>query len=110
MPPTQTQDTEDIPSMKIKESLEIWANNNADDNYFVVGVHQMIENKMFSYEFQEPVKSQEELGHESYLFDRYIKKILNDISNEKRYIEYSNPSKDVIKKFLRDYIKWNFEE
>jgi hypothetical protein len=44
------------------------------------------------------------------LFDRYLKKISNDISKEKRYIEYSNPSKDVIKKFLRDYVKWNFEE
>ena len=29
-------------------------------------------------------------------------------SIEKRYIEYSNPSQDVIKKFLRDVEKWNF--
>ena len=29
---------------------------------------------------------------------------------EKRYIEFPNPSQDVIKKFLRDYVKWNFEE
>ncbi|MBT4175623.1 MAG: tetratricopeptide repeat protein [Thaumarchaeota archaeon] len=107
IPPTQN--SEDTSSIEIKENFELWAKNNADDNYFVVGVHQMIANEMFSYEFQEPSKSQEELGHESYLFDRYIKKILNDISKEKRYIESSNPSKDVIKKFLRDYIKWNFE-
>jgi len=107
IPPTQN--TEDTSSIELKENFELWAENNADDNYFVVGVHQMIENEMLTYEFQEPSKSQEELGHESYLFDRYIKKILNDISKEKRYIESSNPSKDVIKKFLRDYIKWNFE-
>jgi len=109
MPPTQLQITEDITSAKIKENLEIWTKNNADDSYFVSGIHQIIKNEMFSYEFQESTKSQEELDHESYLFDRYLKKILNDISKEKRYIENSNPSKEVIKKFLRDYIKWNFE-
>ena len=43
-------------------------------------------------------------------FDRYLRNISKNISEEKRYIEYANPSADVIKKFLRDYIKWNFEE
>ena len=30
--------------------------------------------------------------------------------NEKRYIEYPNPSADVIKKFWKDYNKWNLEQ
>ena len=46
----------------------------------------------------------------SYLFEKYLRDISKNISNEKRYIEYPNPSQDVIKKFLRDYVKWNFEE
>ena len=72
IPPTQ--DTEDTLSIEIKENFELWIKNNAEDNYFVVGVHLMIENEMLSHDFQESSKSQEELGHESYLFDRYIKK------------------------------------
>ena len=44
------------------------------------------------------------------MFDRYLADILKNIINEKRYIEYPNPSQDVIKKFLRDYVKWNFEQ
>ena len=43
-------------------------------------------------------------------FDKYLRVISKNISEEKRYIEYANPSADVIKKFLRDYVKWNFEE
>ena len=45
-----------------------------------------------------------------YLFNKYLRDIKNNISKEKRYIEYPNPSQDVIKKFLRDYVKWNFEQ
>ncbi len=32
------------------------------------------------------------------------------MNQEKRYIEYPNPSNDVIKKFLRDYVKWNYDQ
>jgi len=44
------------------------------------------------------------------LFKTYLNKIERQVINEKRYIEYPNPSGDVIKKFLRDYSKWNFEQ
>ncbi|WKT57656.1 M57 family metalloprotease [Candidatus Nitrosotenuis chungbukensis] len=43
-------------------------------------------------------------------FDGYVRKVSSTVSKEKRYIEYPNPSFDVIKKFLRDYEKWNFEQ
>ncbi|HEY8110991.1 MAG TPA: M57 family metalloprotease [Candidatus Nitrosotenuis sp.] len=43
-------------------------------------------------------------------FESYARKISATVSKEKRYIEYPNPSFDVIKKFLRDYEKWNFEQ
>ena len=39
---------------------------------------------------------------------KIIKLILKNNSDNTRYIEYPNPSKDVIKKFLRDVEKWNF--
>jgi len=44
------------------------------------------------------------------LFERYLSDVSKNVDKEKRYIEFPNPSFDVIKKFLRDYIVWNFEE
>jgi hypothetical protein len=43
-------------------------------------------------------------------FARYLDRIEKTVNDDKRYIEYPNPSGDVIKKFLRDYMKWNFEQ
>lgn len=43
-------------------------------------------------------------------FEGYVNKVSATVSKQKRYIEYPNPSFDVIKKFLRDYEQWNFEQ
>lgn len=43
-------------------------------------------------------------------FESYVSKVSANVAKEKRYIEYPNPSFDVIKKFLRGYEKWNFEQ
>ncbi|WP_100181974.1 M57 family metalloprotease [Candidatus Nitrosotenuis aquarius] len=43
-------------------------------------------------------------------FESYTSKISSKATKDKRYIEYPNPSFDVIKKFLRDYERWNFEQ
>ena len=67
----------------------------------------LIENKFITIDSQ---KTTEETEYEKYLFDRYLQEILKNKSSEVRYIEYPNPSQDVIKKFLRDIEKWNFEE
>ena len=42
--------------------------------------------------------------------DSYLYAVASNVAAEKRYVEYPNPSGDVIKKFLRDYIKWNFDD
>lgn len=43
-------------------------------------------------------------------FEMYTEKVATKVKKDKRYIEYPNPSFDVIKKFLRDYEQWNFEQ
>jgi hypothetical protein len=43
-------------------------------------------------------------------FSRYLDRILKTVNQDTRYIEYPNPSNDVIKKFLRDYVKWNYDQ
>lgn len=101
---------EEIPKW-IKNNAGWWADGTIDDNSFVSGIQYMVEAGLITVNINKPAqKSQEELDNEFYSFERYLRDIANNSSKEKRYIEYPNPSNDVIKKFLRDYVKWNFEE
>ena len=112
IPPTKTQNNseEKIPEW-IKNNAGWWAEEQIDDKAFVSGIEYLIETGLISVNVENTSqKSEDELTHEFYLFEKYLRDISNNISKEKRYIEYPNPSQDVIKKFLRDYVKWNFEE
>ena len=112
IPLVEVQNTVDekIPKW-IKNNAGWWADGIIDDDSFVQGIQYMIENGAISINVEDASKkSQEKLDHEFYLFKKYIRDISNNISKEKRYIEFPNPSQDVIKKFLRDNAKWNFEE
>ena len=111
IPPVEIQRiSEDKIPEWVKNNAGWWADEQIDDEAFVSGIQYMIENGLITVNLQDTTQSQEELDREFYLFGRYLKDISNNISKETRYIEYPNPSQDVIKKFLRDYIKWNFEE
>jgi len=111
VPPVETQNvSEDRIPEWIKNNAGWWAEGTIDDGAFVSGIQYMIENGFIMIQFPDTSQSQEELDHEFYLFEKYLRDISNNVSNEKRYIEFPNPSQDVIKKFLRDYIKWNFEQ
>ena len=94
----------------VKSIAEEWANDQIDDISFASGIQHMIEYGLITVNLQDAIQSQEELDHESYLFGKYLRDISNNIIKETRYIEFPNPSQDVIKKFLRDYVKWNFED
>ena len=111
IPSTEHQNAseERIPQW-VKNNAGWWADDQIDDNAFVSGIQYMVGTGIITVKINEEIqKSEEELEHESYLFGRYLKNISNNIVKEKRYIEFPNPSQDVIKKFLRDYVKWNFE-
>ena len=90
---------------EIRINLNLWSQNESSDQEFFKIVQWLVDNR-----FIEIKKTQEDIEHEEYLFKKYLKDILKNIGEEKRYIEFSNPSQDVIKKFLRDYKKWNFEQ
>ena len=104
------QSNESIP-IWIKDRSEWWADGQIEDSDFVSGVHYMIENGIINVEIPidlEAINKQNSIEFSA--FKKYLNDISNNISKEKRYIEYANPSNDVIKKFLRDYVKWNFEQ
>ncbi len=109
IPPTemQSQPEKQIPQW-VRDNAGMWADRQVADDMFLVAIHHLVEQRVLSI-LVEPTKSQEDLDYEFYLFERYLRDISNNISKEKRYIEYPNPSRDVIKKFLRDYVKWNLE-
>jgi len=110
IPPVETQSIseDEIPEW-VKNNAGRWADEQIDDKAFVSGIQYMIENGLITVNVQDEIQSQEQLDHEFYLFGKYLRNISNNISKETRYIEFPNPSQDVIKKFLRDYVKWNFE-
>lgn len=102
------QPNEKIPEW-VKTNAGEWADKQLEDNEFVLGIQHLIGNNIIKIENQSQ-KSQDVLDQEFYLFEKYLRDISKNISEEKRYIEYPNPSQDVIKKFLRDYDQWNYEE
>jgi tetratricopeptide (TPR) repeat protein len=112
IPPVErlNQSNDQIPEW-VRNNAGWWSDKQIDDEAFISGIQYLIENGIISIIIENELqKSQEELDQDFYLFEKYLRDISNNISKEKRYIEYPNPSQDVIKKFLRDYVKWNFEE
>lgn len=111
IPPIETLNTSEdkIPEW-VRSNAGWWADDIIEDVEFVSGITYMIENGFIMIQFSDTSQSQEDLDQEFYFFEKYLRDILNNISKEKRYIEFPNPSQEVIKKFLRDYVKWNFEQ
>jgi tetratricopeptide (TPR) repeat protein len=113
IPPVEKNNESDkqIPKW-IKDNAGWWADDAINDEEFIFAIQYLFENEIIQITtlVTTTQKSPEELDREIYLFSKYLRDVSNNISKEKRYIEYSNPSQDVIKKFLRDYAKWNFED
>ena len=107
---TESETEDKIPDW-IRNNALWWAEDTINDHDFVLGIQYMMEKGIITVNIE---KSQDEMqkekSNELYLFEKYLHSISKNVSDEKRYIEDPNPSQDVIKKFLRDYIKWNFEE
>ena len=71
----------------------------------------MIQNGIIVIHVEQTVQNIEnDIEQDFNQFEKYLRDISKNVADEKRYIEYPNPSFDVIKKFLRDYVKWNFGE
>ena len=107
------QTTQSIP-VWVKNTAGWWADDKISDSEFLSGIYFLIENGILIIELPEIQQLTEEeqkiVDRNSWQFARYLDRIEKTVYDDKRYIEYPNPSNDVIKKFLRDYVKWNFEQ
>ncbi|MDC0200098.1 M57 family metalloprotease [Candidatus Nitrosopelagicus sp.] len=102
-----------IPSW-IKNTAGWWANDQIPDEEFLKGINFLVDNGILVIDLpniEELTEDEERINDRNdWEFSRYIDRIEKTVSKDKRYIEYPNPSNDVIKKFLRDYVKWNYDQ
>jgi len=98
----------------IKNTAGWWATDKIPDEEFLKGINFLIDNGLLIIDIPDLNKISEEeqkiLDRNEWEFARYLDRIEKTISEDKRYIEYPNPSNDVIKKFMRDYAKWNYDQ
>ena len=110
----KTQTTLQVIPSWIKNAAGWWANNQIPDEEFLKGINFLVDNGILVIDLPNIEELTEETkrinDRNEWNFSRYIDKIEKTVSEDKRYIEYPNPSNDVIKKFLRDYAKWNYDQ
>ena len=98
----------------IKNTAGWWADGQIPDEEFLKGVNFLIGNGLLIIDIpdiQELTEDEKKVkDRNEWEFSRYLDRIEKEVNQEKRYIEYPNPSNDVIKKFLRDYVKWNYDQ
>jgi len=95
----------------VKNNAGWWADGLISDQEFLSGIYFMIQNEIMIINIEKSLEEiEKERSADFWLFERYLSAVSKNVANEKRYIEFPNPSFDVIKKFLRDYVIWNFDE
>ena len=98
----------------IKNTAGWWATDKIPDGEFLKGINFLIDNGLLVIDLSNSQKLTEEeqkiQDRNEWEFARYLDRIEKTVGQDKRYIEYPNPSNDVIKKFLRDYVKWNYDQ
>jgi len=109
----QNNKSDEIPTW-VKNNAGWWANGQINDAEFLTSMYFLIKNGIVVIEVSDTIQLTEVekkiADRNEWQFFRYLDRIEKRVYDEKRYIEYPNPSNDVIKKFLRDYVKWNFEQ
>ena len=104
---------EEIPTW-IKNTAGWWATDKIPDGEFLKGINFLIDNGLLVIDLPDnQILTEEMMGiqdRNEWEFARYLDRIEKTVNQDKRYIEYPNPSSDVIKKFLRDYEKWNYDQ
>jgi len=108
LPKTSVVSSDSIPNW-VKNNARWWAEDQITEDDFVKGIQFLVEKGLISVKAESSQMSEQEREADLQAFKMYVKKVVATVEKEKRYIEFPNPSFDVIKKFLRDSEQWNFE-
>ena len=104
---------ESIPDW-VKNNAAWWSDNQITDKEFLDAVEFLVKDGVLIVDLPKSVKFSEDQqkidDRNRWGFHRYLDRIEKTVNDDLRYIEYPNPSGDVIKKFMRDYSKWNFDQ
>ncbi len=110
-PPASSHLSSDSIPDWVRNNAGWWADGQISDDDFLSGIYFMIQNGIIIIQVEKTVQDLEsDIEQDFSQFEKYLRDVSKNVADEKRYIEYPNPSFDVIKKFLRDYVKWNFDE
>ena len=102
--------------IQLVEQIPVWVKNNAGwwadgkiaDSEFLAGIYFLIENGLLVINIPEMEELTDEeikiADRNRWQFARYLDRIEKTVNDDRRYIEYPNPSGDVIKKFLREIL------
>ena len=96
----------------VKNTAGWWANDQIEDTEFLTSIQFLVKNGLLVIELSdtEELTNDDNVDRNRWHFARYLDRIEKTVKEDLRYIEYPNPSNDVIKKFMRDYVVWNFEQ
>ena len=106
---TNTENADIIPNW-VRNNAKWWSAGLISDEEFLSAIGYLIENGLIilaGEENSEVVKRETE--RIAWNFERYLINLEKKIKDEGKYIEYPNPSAEVIKKYVRDYTKYNYE-
>ena len=106
---TNTENTDVIPNW-VRNNAKWWSAGLISDEEFLSAIGYLIENGLIilTGEGNSEV-AKKEIERKAWNFERYLINLEKKIKDEGKYIEYPNPSAEVIKKYVRDYQKYNYD-
>ncbi|MGI0082039.1 MAG: M57 family metalloprotease, partial [Nitrosopumilaceae archaeon] len=93
----------------VKNNAIWWADGKINDHDFIVGIQFLVSNGIIQVPRSESAVVEYSLVSSTSL-NNHLREISKKVADEKRYIEFPNPSWFIKKKYLRDPEKWNLEQ